>query len=931
MPQTGMGLPNPQDYGDLSKLKAGQLLDFIIQEHAAQKAGLHQDIRLGSPELGLYSWATRKGLPEPGKRHALFQQPLHSHEYGNFEGTLTGYGAGVVRKHRRGQVLITNAEPGKIEFTTACVDGETLLDTDRGVFPIREVVQERNQVRVRGVFQGRVDFFPVERFHHKIAERVWCEVKFDTAQGEQTLVCTAEHRVFVPGRGFCYATELREGANLLFQRAFESAVKNDVALIAGADYDARMIGQADTEGDDVVDVLQRATTATACFVSGVDDAANSSFVAARTFQWNAVPPSPMAWPGEISQRDAVSQQGCAYRGGRCCRPQLLPNFATAETVLQVELPQQCSVLQRGMLFVNTLIGLFTVQFKSILPNNVSQFWKVFFPERRDGSCADCHATSDFGKGSSLKNQPSQFLSVDDQIMCTSHELTIATRVVVVKSIRQWRERRELFDLTVRDAQCYFANGVLTHNSDRHPQRFALVKPQTFGDKDWLVVNTTPREQMPYQKVHYAVIPKEQVEQHLGNIQNGEAQAKIDGASSLIELMKDGVEITSYRTHKDTGMPIVHTERVFGGRPKMKIPPELVGSVLKGELYGQRQLPTDSGRYSRALRSRSDAGPAATPGRDHDLGDGSNVFGTSDVLPPQELGGLLNATVANSLQAQRAKGIHLKILLHNIQRFGKQDVSPGEVPYAKRKQLLQEIVKHLPADTFHVGEGAQGTEAAMALWNQIKSGRHPLSREGIVIHPEFGKPYKAKITDEHDVHITGFFPGTGKRQDTVGGFTYSLHPGGPTVGRVGTGFSGEALGQFGNSPESFIGRAARIRSQGQFLALHEDWTPPAAEEKAAFESDPCPHDLQHPDLCCAVCAAHLNPDGSCPRCHQKTAGCVQMVSITILRQHGIVKDAEELPYRDRVEMYGLNSAGKVLGGYYDNDKNHRRVRRRHRAR
>jgi len=34
-----------------------------------------------------------------------------------------------------------------------------------------------------------------------------------------------------------------------------------------------------------------------------------------------------------------------------------------------------------------------------------------------------------------------------------------------------------------------------------------------------------------------------------------------------------------------------------------------------------------------------------------------------------------------------------------------------------------------------------------------------------------------------------------------------------------------------------------------------------------------------------------------------------------------KADDSRPYRDRIEMFGLNQAGKVLGGYYDQDKNH----------
>ena len=120
MPQRALGLPDPSEYGDMSQLSAGQLLDWIVHRHQARRAGLHHDIRFGSPETGLYSWAARKGLPEPGKKHLAVQQPLHSYDYGNFEGEIPeGYGAGTVSKADTGKVLLTKVEPNKIHFTLA--------------------------------------------------------------------------------------------------------------------------------------------------------------------------------------------------------------------------------------------------------------------------------------------------------------------------------------------------------------------------------------------------------------------------------------------------------------------------------------------------------------------------------------------------------------------------------------------------------------------------------------------------------------------------------------------------------------------------------------------------------------------------------------------------------------------------------------------
>jgi hypothetical protein len=78
----------------------------------------HFDLRFGSPDTGLYSWATRKELPGPGGRIGLFRQPVHDHGYGGFEGALPagGYGAGTVRLDRSGKVKVLRVSPRSVHL-----------------------------------------------------------------------------------------------------------------------------------------------------------------------------------------------------------------------------------------------------------------------------------------------------------------------------------------------------------------------------------------------------------------------------------------------------------------------------------------------------------------------------------------------------------------------------------------------------------------------------------------------------------------------------------------------------------------------------------------------------------------------------------------------------------------------------------------------
>ena len=112
------GLPDLKRFGDVTKLPKAKALRFVIQKHLAERSGTHYDARIGNPELGLLSWATKKEWPGPGGKIMLFQQPVHPYAYGDFQGTLPrGYGKGEVRTHSKGDVTVTAAEPGKLSFT----------------------------------------------------------------------------------------------------------------------------------------------------------------------------------------------------------------------------------------------------------------------------------------------------------------------------------------------------------------------------------------------------------------------------------------------------------------------------------------------------------------------------------------------------------------------------------------------------------------------------------------------------------------------------------------------------------------------------------------------------------------------------------------------------------------------------------------------
>ena len=339
---------------------------------------------------------------------------------------------------------------------------------------------------------------------------------------------------------------------------------------------------------------------------------------------------------------------------------------------------------------------------------------------------------------------------------------------------------------------------------KHPEMYTLIRrsgppasPRTAREMrtqggEWLLINTSPREAIKHNKIHYTKVPASEI----GKLFDKDYlhEAKLDGSAALFKLLSDRIEVLSYRP-TTKGRPIVHTYRV-GGTTNVDIPKHLVGSVLRGELYGVR---TPTGR----------------------------------AIPPQELGGLLNASTLRSLEEQRKRNIELKNMVFNVLQYGKTPVDIEE-PFEARMTKLREIMQHLPKNKFTLPEVAGTPEEQQKLWEQVAAGKHPLTQEGIVAWPRAGgKPTKVKLTEDHDVYVREIFPGKGKLQGTgAGGFKYSLTPTGGIVGEVGTGFTEATRKQMWETPEEYVGRIARIKVQSQFpsgafrapsyLSLHEDY-------------------------------------------------------------------------------------------------------------
>lgn len=338
--------------------------------------------------------------------------------------------------------------------------------------------------------------------------------------------------------------------------------------------------------------------------------------------------------------------------------------------------------------------------------------------------------------------------------------------------------------------------TVAHKRVGDTKRYTLIKPTKGRTHDWLLLNTTPTAGAGIEKLHYQSVPANQIEPLLDNLRQGKGgvQAKIDGASTLIQLLRGQVEAFSYRTSAVSGGPIFHTERLFRGRPRFEdLPTGAERSVLRGEMF------------------------ATDP--------------SGKALTPQQLGSLLNSSLAKSLERQEAQKTPLRVMLFDLEQWNGVPVDRSTMPYKDRMGILRDIVKATgQTERFLLPDHVESPDEARALYDRVMGGKHPLTDEGLVYHPHLGNPVKLKKGKEHDVFITGTFPGKGKHQGRIGGFTYADTLGGKPIGRVGTGLSDAFRSEVAKDPDSYVGRIARVAAmerlpsgalrQPSFISLHE---------------------------------------------------------------------------------------------------------------
>ena len=177
------------------------------------------------------------------------------------------------------------------------------------------------------------------------------------------------------------------------------------------------------------------------------------------------------------------------------------------------------------------------------------------------------------------------------------------------------------------------------------------------------------------------------------------------------------------------------------------------------------------------------------------------------IPFNELSGLLNSTIAKSLEEQKAKKIALKSAIFKIIRFKGRDVSQD--PIAKKKEYIKEIMRALPKGKFTEPKTLTPEETTPAL-AEMAAGNNPRTNEGVVID----QTMKYKIRPDSTGYVVGLYPGFGKRLPTTGGVLYSDEPYGKAVGKIGSGFTDADIAEIAANQDEFVGRPFRFEHQGK---------------------------------------------------------------------------------------------------------------------
>lgn len=304
---------------------------------------------------------------------------------------------------------------------------------------------------------------------------------------------------------------------------------------------------------------------------------------------------------------------------------------------------------------------------------------------------------------------------------------------------------------------------------RVPEQF-VMKRQT--GRMWTIHNVTPsrevkkwQELIPSDKPSMKSLPIGKISPAIGD---QVWQPKIDGAHGIAVLEANKpMRVFSYREAKNQTGLIEHTFRMPDFHQNI-VPAGMRPTVIRGELWGDK---------------------GGKP------------------IPVGQLGGLLNASVPESRQRQMTQGIKLHFTAEDVDRYEGKKI--GIQPFERTDQILKDLASQVSG--IEVMPSAVTPVQKEKLLQQVRSGKHKLTREGIVVRSRrTAEMWKAKEFDPHDVFVQQVYLGT--KPGEAGGFRYSWTEHGPIVGNVGSGLTHQQRTDMLQNPENWVGRVAKVKAQ-----------------------------------------------------------------------------------------------------------------------
>ena len=312
---------------------------------------------------------------------------------------------------------------------------------------------------------------------------------------------------------------------------------------------------------------------------------------------------------------------------------------------------------------------------------------------------------------------------------------------------------------------------------RNPQEITMVQVPKYGPDHWLMINTSPtvssrpdagRGKQPFRKDSIESLGK-----YLGN--RYVLSSKIDGGQVEINLGKKNTEVFSH--HPSTSGELINYTYLVGA-DEIEPPDGFRDTKMRAEVFGVR--------------------------------DGK-------VLPLQQLAPLMNASTEKSLARMQDEGIDLFLAPFQILEHKGKPMEAA--PYKDHIELLTQFVKSMPKN-WVLPDIASSSAAKKRLVDSIQKGKNKLTREGVVVWPldeAAATPVKMPFRPHVQVYIDEVFPMQSGNEvlPLAGGFSYSVEPGGPVVGRVGTGFNMKLRKEMWEERSSMKGKKVIISALGQF--------------------------------------------------------------------------------------------------------------------